>query len=89
MPTSTSVRPKKYFSRYQKPLTEMPQLVEAQLASFRDLIEKGLPALLKEFSPITDYAGKKFELSIGGMELVRPKYDEHYAKNNKHNYEAR
>jgi DNA-directed RNA polymerase subunit beta len=43
---------------------------------------------LKEFSPISDYAGKKFELSIGGLELVRPKYDEHYAKNNKQNYEG-
>jgi len=88
MTTSTQARPKKYFSRYQEPLAEMPNLVEAQLASFASVLEHGFPNLLKEFSPISDYAGKKFELSIGGLELVRPKYDEHYAKNNKQNYEG-
>jgi DNA-directed RNA polymerase subunit beta len=51
-------------------------------------MEHGFSNLLKEFSPITDYAGKKFELSIGGLELVRPKYNEHFAKDNKMNYEG-
>ena len=89
MPTQTSVvRPKKHFSRYREPLTEMPNLVESQLVSFGDLLENGIPNLLKEFSPITDYAGKKFDLSMGGLELIRPKYDEHFAKDNKMNYEG-
>ena len=88
MTTTTASRPKKYFSRYQTPLTEMPHLVESQLTSFTWLIEEGFSNLLKEFSPIKDYAEKKFELSIGGVELMRPKYDEHYAKNNKLNYEG-
>ena len=66
----------------------MPHLVESQLVSFADLIERGLPALLKEFSPIKDYADKKFELSFSHMELSRPIYDEHYAKNNKQNFEG-
>ena len=85
---STTTRPKKYFSRYQTPLTEMPNLVESQLTSFTMLLESGFENLLKEFSPIKDYAEKKFELSIGGLEVMRPKYDEHYAKNNKMNYEG-
>jgi DNA-directed RNA polymerase subunit beta len=88
MPITTTSRPKKYFSRYKVPLTETPHLVEAQLTSFSQLMESGFENLLKEFSPITDYAGKKFELSIGNIELVRPKYDEHFAKNNKMNYEG-
>ena len=88
MTTSTQVRPKKYFSRYQAPLTEMPNLVESQLTSFAWVLEHGFSNLLKEFSPITDYAQKKFELSIGGLELVRPKFDEHYAKDKKLNYEG-
>ncbi len=88
MPITTTSRPKKYFSRYQAPLTEMPHLVESQLTSFTWLMEHGFSNLLKEFSPLKDYAEKKFELSIGGLELVRPKYDEHYAKNNKMNYEG-
>jgi len=88
MPTKTIIRPKKYFSRYQPPLAEMPHLVESQLNSFDTLVENGISNLLKDFSPITDYAGKKFELSMSYADLVRPKYDEHYAKNNKMNYEG-
>jgi len=85
---TTINRPKKFFARYQEPLTEMPHLVESQLLSYADLLERGLPALLKEFSPIKDYAEKKFELSMGNLELIRPKYDEHFAKENKQNYEG-
>ncbi len=88
MTTQTGARPKKYFSRYQEPLTEMPHLVESQLLSYTELIEHGLPNLLKEFSPIKDYAEKKFELSLGGLELIRPKFGEHYAKDNKLNLEG-
>ncbi|MDB5238850.1 MAG: DNA-directed polymerase subunit beta [Candidatus Parcubacteria bacterium] len=88
MHIQTGPRPKKYFARYQEPLTEMPHLVESQLLSFTDLVERGLPNLLKEFSPIKDYAEKKFELSMGGIELIRPKFGEHYAKENKLNYEG-
>jgi DNA-directed RNA polymerase subunit beta len=88
MPTTSTFRPKKYFSRYQPPLTEMPHLVESQLVSFQSLLDHGFSNLLKEFSPIKDYAEKKFELSMSDAELVRPKYDEHYAKNNKLNFEG-
>lgn len=88
MTTATSIRPKKYFSRYQAPLAEIPNLVESQIVSFAELLERGISNLLAEFSPISDYAGKKFDLSIGSVEIVPPKFDEHYAKNNKLNYEG-
>ena len=79
---------KKYFSRFKKPLAELPNFVESQVASFNNLIEKGIGEVLKEFSPIEDYSKKKFELSFTGFELAKPKYDEHYAKNNKLSYEG-
>ena len=79
---------KKYFSRFKAPLTEMPNLVESQVKSFEFLIEKGIEEVLKEFSPIKDYAEKKFELSFIGFELTKPKFDEHYAKINKLSYEG-
>ncbi len=79
---------KKYFSRFKEPLTTLPNFVEAQVTSFNALIEKGIGEVLKEFSPIEDYAKKKFELSFTGFELSRPKYDEHYAKTNKLSYEG-
>ncbi len=86
--TTQNVRPKKHFSRYQVPLADMPHMVESQVKSFNWLIEEGISNLLKEFSPIKDYAEKKFELSFGDIEFLKPKYDEHYAKTNKLNYEG-
>jgi len=79
---------KKYFSRFKESLAVMPNLVESQINSFNWLIENGIGEILKEFSPIKDYAGKKFELSFTSFELSRPKYDEHYAKVNKLSYEG-
>lgn len=79
---------KKYFSKYQKPLVPIPNLVEAQLESYRWLVDKGLKELFTEFSPIEDYSGKKFELSFESFEILEPKYNEYYAKSQKLSYEA-
>ncbi|MDE1875125.1 MAG: hypothetical protein KGH68_03610, partial [Patescibacteria group bacterium] len=81
-------REQKFFGRFKEPLAEIPDLVLAQTASFKWLVEKGLADLFQEFSPIKDYSDKKFELSFTGFELALPKYDEHYAKDNKLSYEA-
>ncbi len=81
-------RPKKYWSRFKKPLTHLPNLVEPQIDSFKWLIEKGIEEVFKEFFSIKDYAGKKFELDFTGFKLSLPKYDEYYAKANKLSYEA-
>src|SRR3990167_9539001 len=86
--TLTEVRPKKYFNRFKEPLAPLPDLVEAQLDSFKWLVEKGLAEVFKEFSPIKDYSEKKFELEITGFTLGDAKHDEYYAKDNKLAYEA-
>ena len=83
-----SVMPKKYFSKYKKPLVPFPDLLENQLASFKWLLEKGLVEVFKEFSPINDYSEKKFMLEFASLSVVEPKFDEHYAKANKLSYEA-
>ena len=51
-------RPKKYFSRYKKPLIKFPNLIEAQVKSYKWLVEEGIKEVFKEFSPIADYSGK-------------------------------
>ena len=58
------------------------------MRSFRWLVEEGLKEIFKEFSPINDYGDKKFELSFTRYEIGEPKYDEFYAKENLHTYEA-
>lgn len=78
----------KTFSRYRQQLTEYPNFVENQLESYQKLIENDIKALFKEFSPISDYSGKKFDLEFKSLSLGKPKYDEHYAKANKLTYQA-
>jgi DNA-directed RNA polymerase subunit beta len=66
----------------------MPDLIAPQVASFRTFLETGLSALFKEFSPISDYSKKKFELEFVGYELGQAKADEYGSKENKMTYDA-
>ncbi len=79
---------KKFFSHYKKPMIKLPDLVEMQRNSYKWVIESGLAELFKEFSPIKDYTGKKFELEFLDFQLDQPKYDEHFAKANKLSLDA-
>ncbi len=81
-------RPKKYFSKYKKPLVEFPNLIEAQLKSYAWLVEKGLGEVFKEFSPISDYSGKKFQLEFTSFTLSESKTDENNSKINKLSYQG-
>ena len=81
-------RPKKYFSRYKKPLVEFPNLIEAQVKSFKWLIETGIGEVFKEFSPIIDYSGKKFKLEFTSFSLGESKTDENNSKINKLSYQG-
>ncbi len=79
---------KKYFGRFKKPLVELPNLVEPQLDSFNWIIKTGLKEVFKEISPINDYSEKKFELEFVNFEIDKPKFNEHYAKENMLSYDA-
>ncbi len=85
---SANTKNKKSFAKFRKPLAELPNLVEGQVESFKWLIERGLKEVFDEFSKISDYSGKKFDFSFGKFELGVPKFDEHYAKENKLTLEA-
>ncbi|MDO8565383.1 MAG: DNA-directed RNA polymerase subunit beta, partial [bacterium] len=85
---STSLRVKKYFGRFRKPLTHTPNLVISQVDSFKWLIEKGLKEVFAEFSSIKDFSERKFQLDFTSFELSEPKFDEYTAKERKLSYEA-
>ena len=84
----TNTREKKYFSRYKKPLVEFPNLIENQLNSFSWLVETGIKEVFKEFSPINDYSGKKFQLDFSSFSVGEPKFTEEYTKINKLTYDG-
>ncbi|MEK7585070.1 MAG: DNA-directed RNA polymerase subunit beta [Patescibacteria group bacterium] len=79
---------KKYFSRYQEPLLNLPDVIKIQKDSYNWLKTEGLKDLFKEFSPIKDYSEKKFELSFVDFALDTPKFDEHYAAVNQLSYDT-
>ncbi len=79
---------KKYFSKYKKPLIDTPNLVDHQMKSYKWLLKEGIAEVFKEFSPIKDYADKKFELSFTGFEVSEPKYDEFQSKEKKISFEG-
>jgi len=84
----THERTKKYFSKYREALKPMPNLVETQLDSYHWFLKEGLFDVMKEFSPITDYSGKKFELTFSSYNVTEPEYDEFHARDNKLTYEV-
>src|SRR3989344_568475 len=80
--------PQKFFGKFREPLVELPSLVESQLESFESLVKEGAAKVFKEFSPITDHAGKKFELKLADFTFGPPRWDEEYAKRAMRTYEA-
>jgi DNA-directed RNA polymerase subunit beta len=85
---TTNKRVKKTFSRFKKPFTDFPSLIENQLVSFEWLVANGFKEVFKEFSPIKDYSGKKFELDFVSFSLSEPKCSEEDAKFNQVTYEG-
>ncbi len=80
--------PQKTFGAYRAPSVPFPDLVSHQRESFEWLTKSGLKELFKEFSPIPDYSGKKFELKFESFEIGEPKCDEEFARENMRTYEA-
>jgi len=85
---SVGTLPQKYFSKANKPLEEMPNLVKHQTDSYKKFIEQGIKEMLGEFSPISDYAEKKFDLEFKDVVVSYPDFDEFHAKDNKVSYDA-
>lgn len=84
----TKQQKKKYFSKFTESQTSLPNLVETQFTSYDWFLKEGMMEIFKEFSPITDYANKKFEIEFKDIKLGEPKYNEEYAKQRVLTYEA-
>jgi DNA-directed RNA polymerase subunit beta len=85
---SVGAMPQKYFEVSRRPQIDLPDLIEPQRLSFRWFVETALREIFTEFSPISDYSEKKFELKFKKYELGAPKCTPEFAKENKLTYEA-
>jgi len=79
---------KKTFSKYKEPLIPVPDLIQWHLDSYHGFLHKTLLDTITEFSPMTDNANKKFELSFDSFEIIPPEYDEYYARRERQSYVA-
>lgn len=86
--TSVGKLPKRFFQHYRDSRVSLPDLIEPQLLSYKWFVETGLKEVFKEFSPISDYSEKKFEIVIKKYELGSPKTTPEFARENKLTYEA-
>ncbi len=64
---SVGAMPQKRFKLAKEPLVELPDLISPQLESFKWFAEEGLKQIFTEFSPISDYSEKKFEMKFKNM----------------------
>ncbi len=83
------IKEKKYFSKYKKPLVEIPDLVENQIDSYEKFLNGGLQNAIMEFSPIIDYSEKKYTLEFLSFSMEEPDFDEYYARENKLMFQGR
>ena len=80
--------PQRRFEKSAGPRVPLPDLIEPQRESYKWFVETALKDVFKEFSPISDYSDKKFELQFKKYEISEPKYSPEFAKENKRTYEA-
>lgn len=85
---TNKTRPQKFFGRFREPLVKLPSLVESQIQSFTQFAEGGAERVFKEFSPINDHSGKKFELRLVKFFFGDARWDEQTAKKTMRTYEA-
>ncbi len=67
---------------------ELPNLIEHQKDSWRELVEVGLGEIFAEINPIDDYTGQKLSLKFKEYAFQDPKNSEIYAKENNLTYDA-
>jgi len=81
-------KPSRKFFTHIEEVMDMPNLIEAQLRSYKWFWEKGLKELFEEINSIKDFTGKNLELFFGDYFLDKPKYDEKTAKERNTTFEA-
>jgi DNA-directed RNA polymerase subunit beta len=78
---------RKFFSTLPE-VSEMPNLIEVQLNSYKWFFDKGLKELFDEINPIKDFTGKNLEVQFGEYFLDKPKYDEKTARERNTTFES-
>lgn len=68
------IKGRHYFTN-DKSIAWIPELLEVQLDSYKQFLEKGLDEVFKNSFPISDFSGEKVDIYYKGLFLEEPKYD--------------
>lgn len=82
-----SIQGRYYFTDDRTNL-ELPGLIEVQLDSYRDFLDRRLDKAFREVFPIEDFSGEKLAIYYKGFTLEEPKFSVADCKRKNLNYEA-
>jgi len=74
--------------REEKDFETLPNLIEIQTKSYQWFFNEGLRELLDEISPIEDFNGENYSLTLGDYYVDKPKVDEITARDKNLTYKA-
>ncbi len=66
----------------------IPELLEVQLNSYKEFLEKGIDSAFREVFPISDFSGERIDIYYKGFVLEEPKFDAETCKKKNLNFEA-
>jgi DNA-directed RNA polymerase subunit beta len=78
----------RYFFKNDKTILELPGLIEVQLDSYRDFMDRRIGKAFSEIFPIDDFTGEKISIHYKGYRFEEPKYTIAESKRKNLNYEA-
>jgi len=78
----------RYFFTDDKSILELPELIEVQLDSYRDFLDKKLRKSFEETFPIQDFSGEKIDIYFKDLTIEEPKFSVSDCKRKNLNYEA-
>lgn len=78
----------RYFFNDDRTILELPGLIEVQLDSYRDFLDRRLDKAFQEAFPIDDFSGEKLTIYYKGFQLEEPKFSVMDCKRKNLNYEA-
>ncbi|MDO8435230.1 MAG: DNA-directed RNA polymerase subunit beta, partial [bacterium] len=87
LPTAGTARPRRFFTQNHDRLA-VPDLIQAQIDSYRWFMTEGLGELFQEISPIADFTNRDLELTFEDFFLDEPKFDETTARERNVTFEA-
>lgn len=82
------VRAGRHFYTEDRSIIEMPELIAAQLDSYKTFIEYGLREALESVFPVTDFSEERVEIHFKDFEIEAPRYTPKECRRKNLNYES-